>query len=419
MNFMGLGEISWYLILPIINAILGFGNISLNYVLDLPRYPVVDNLFNNIILSLAFIPYLIIKKINENKRNSTYFDKRRSTIYNKNLIIYLNKKNTEFILIIAGIFFCLAEVIQSIFVTKTSIDLNYWEFELIFITLVSKFLLKTLTYKHHQLSLIVILFFSFLICIICIIYINVNPFIIIFLLIKQIFYSICVILLKYLFEVKQYPILKLISIIGSTGIVVNLFILIFVNNISCDHFIFETVTCSAKFTNSDNETCYYLDNLSSYFKDLKSRYKGDGKIFPNYISGLFFFADISYRISKTIYFVLFLFIIKNLYPSHTYLTSVLITLLIKIFELFKYDHEDEIPVFVSILYLIMLLLIFYWAIIFNEVFILKVFDLDEDVRIKMYKPQERRDTWFSKKALESDADSTFTDAVDEHFDDDE
>ena len=103
--FMSLGEVSWYLVLPFINAILGFGNISLNYVLDLPRYPIVDNLLNNIILSLAFIPYLLIKKF---KKDDKHFDKRRSTIYNENLIIYLNKKNTIFILIIAGVLFSLA-----------------------------------------------------------------------------------------------------------------------------------------------------------------------------------------------------------------------------------------------------------------------------------------------------------------------
>ena len=97
-------------------------------------------------------------------------------------------------------------------------------------------------------------------------------------------------------------------------------------------------------------------------------------------------AGIIYRISKTAYFVLFLLIIKNLYPSHTYLTPVLISLLIKIFELFKYDHEDGIPILVSIIYLIMMLFIFYWTMIFNEIFVIDVFDLNEDVRVNMYTP---------------------------------
>ena len=409
---MSIGEISWYLILPLINTILGFGNISLNYVLDLPRYPVIDNLFNNIILSLAFIPYLLIKKFIK-KDN---YDRRRAT-FNKNLIIYLNKKNTTIILVVAGIFFSLANIIQSIFVTKTSIDLNYWEFELIFITIASKILLKTITYKHHRLSLIIILVLSLLICIIDIIFSNVSRLIIIILLIKQILLSICIILLKYLFEVKQYPTLKLISIMGVTGIVVNIFILIFANNISCDYFIFESVTCSAKIINSKNEIFYYLDNLSSYFKDSENRYNGDGILFPNYTSGLYFLAGIIYRISKTAYFVLFLLIIKNLYPSHTYLTPVLISLLIKIFELFKYDHEDGIPILVSIIYLIMMLFIFYWTMIFNEIFVIDVFDLNEDVRVNMYTPGDRRDTWLSKKALESDADSTVTDVIGDPYDD--
>ena len=413
---MSLGEVSWYLVLPFINAILGFGNISLNYVLDLPRYPIVDNLLNNIILSLAFIPYLLIKKF---KKDDKHFDKRRSTIYNENLIIYLNKKNTIFILIIAGILFSLANIFQSIFVTKTSIDLNYWEFELIFITLASKFLLKTLTYKHHQLSLIVILFFSLLICIIDIIYSNVNHSIIIILIIKQILFSISAVLIKYLFEVKEYPLLKLISIMGATGIVLCFFILIFTSNISCNYFIYESVTCSAKVVNTKNEIFYYLDNLSSYFKDLKNRYTGDNKSFPNYISGLFFFADIFYRISKCAYFVLFLLIIKNLYPSHIYLTSVSISLLIKIFELFKYDHEDGIPIFISILYLIMILSIFYWALIFNEVFVIDILNLNEDVRKNMYQPDQKRQSWLSKKALEADADSTVTDVIADSYDNDE
>ena len=55
--------------------------------------------------------------------------------------------------------------------------------------------------------------------------------------------------------------------------------------------------------------------------------------------------------------------------------------------------------------------------IFNEIFVIDVFDLNEDVRVNMYTPGDRRDTWLSKKALESDADSTVTDVIGDPYDD--
>ena len=67
----------------------------------------------------------------------------------------------------------------------------------------------------------------------------------------------------------------------------------------------------------------------------------------------------------------------------------------------------------------MILSIFYWALIFNEVFVIDILDLNEDVRKNMYQPDQNRQSWLSKKALEADADSTVTDVIADSYDNNE
>ena len=110
--------------------------------------------------------------------------------------------------------------------------MNDYIFELFFIIVASKIFCKSLIYKHQQVSIVFIFLLGAGFYAIDILYYPYR-YELIFLILKQIIFGICVVLIKYLTELKGYSLLKVLFLFGIAGLILDLFILIITTNVKC------------------------------------------------------------------------------------------------------------------------------------------------------------------------------------------
>lgn len=407
MDCLNIGRLLANFILPLSNSGIIFVNESLFYVLDLRSHPLMNCIILDFFLTLSFIPWLISEKIFNSKENKP---KRKNSPFD------INNLNTSIIILFLVISEIFLNIFKSAVINGLETKINNWSFEIIFTIIFSKLILKTMFFRHQQISLIICFLAGIALLLIDILHLEQeNKLIWIIYFIQQILTSLSTVLIRTLTEIKDFSIFKVLFIIGASGFIIHFLLLELSTYVSCNGFFFDLIQCSVK---NDEKT--FFDNLFSFFDDIKKRYAGND---PNYKYGekykgnLYVFLSLGYQIFSYISLIIYTYIIKIASPFHTYITSCFLGLLFRIHDLFEYTkmnnfNSDSFLIKVYYIYIFILLVIFFWGLVFSEIIELKCCGLNLntqrniDNRNELY--ENRKEAWLANKGV-GDADCTLVD----------
>ena len=412
MSLISCGELSFVFILPIIAAILNIHNIEIFQYTQYKDHPIISCILSNTILSLFFIPFLFRKFICNKKNNSI-------NNYKINLKVTIN--HSLIVMIILAILYELVNLFHIIFSLKYKFSKPYYEndiiFELCFIHLVYKLFSTKLKYKHHVVSILFILIFALIYFAIEVVFYK-NYYIFIFILLKQFIVGICLVFTEYLMKDKKYSIFLIIFVFGFIGLIIDLIILTIVTYVSCADFLKnEICTVTLVKANEKSNLSYFENNIlinseKNDIIDLKY-YLDNGKHFYDSFT-LALETEGPRILILTLIFSLFsafsiflnFLIVKQSYPSLTFLGNIIISYYLKIREFF-YDERGE--TYIIVIQIILITLICFWFLIYYELIELNfcgISDYTKNNRLKRNKLDERRSkNWINNDIL-ADADIT-------------
>ena len=412
MSLISCGELSFVFILPIIAAILNIHNIEIFQYTQYKDHPIISCILSNTILSLFFIPFLFRKFICNKKNNSI-------NNYKINLKVTIN--HPLIVMIILAILYELVNLFHIIFSLKYKSSKPYYEndliFELCFIHLIYKLFSTKLKYKHHVVSVLFILIFALIYFAIEVVFYK-NYYIFIFILLKQFIVGICLVFTEYLMKDKKYSIFLIIFVFGFIGLIIDLIILTIVTYVSCADFLKNEI-CSVTLVkvneksnmsyienniliNSEKNDIidlkYYLDNGKHFYDSFTLALETEG---PRILILTLIFS----LFSAFSIFLNFL-IVKQSYPSLTFLGNIIISYYLKIREFF-YDERGE--TYIIVIQIILITLICFWFLIYYELIELNfcgISDYTKNNRLKRNKLDERRSKNWMNNDILADADIT-------------
>ena len=412
MSLISCGELSFVFILPIIAAILNIHNIEIFQYTQYKDHPIISCILSNTILSLFFIPFLFRKFICNKKNNSI-------NNYKINLKVTIN--HPLIVMIILAILYELVNLFHIIFSLKYKSSKPYYEndiiFELCFIHLVYKLFSTKLKYKHHVVSILFILIFALIYFAIEVVFYK-NYYIFIFILLKQFIVGICLVFTEYLMKDKKYSIFLIIFVFGFIGLIIDLIILTIVTYVSCADFLKnEICTVTLVKANEKSNLSYFESNIlinseKNDIIDLKY-YLDNGKHFYDSFT-LALETEGPRILILTLIFSLFsafsiflnFLIVKQSYPSLTFLGNIIISYYLKIREFF-YDERGE--TYIIVIQIILITLICFWFLIYYELIELNfcgISDYTKNNRLKRNKLDERRSKNWMNNDILADADIT-------------
>ena len=398
--------------MPIIAAILNIHNIEIFQYTQYKDHPIISCILSNTILSLFFIPFLFRKFICNKKNNSI-------NNYKINLKVTIN--HPLIVMIILAILYELVNLFHIIFSLKYKSSKPYYEndiiFELCFIHLVYKLFSTKLKYKHHVVSILFILIFALIYFAIEVVFYK-NYYIFIFILLKQFIVGICLVFTEYLMKDKKYSIFLIIFVFGFIGLIIDLIILTIVTYVSCADFLKNEI-CSVTLVKANEKSNlsyfennilinsekndiidlkYYLDNGKHFYDSFTLALETEG---PRILILTLIFS----LFSAFSIFLNFL-IVKQSYPSLTFLGSIIISYYLKIREFF-YDERGE--TYIIVIQIILITLICFWFLIYYELIELNfcgISDYTKNNRLKRNKLDERRSKNWMNNDILADADIT-------------
>ena len=156
-NLISFGEINRYIFLIFIGAVL---ELCLSFISRMSKFIHEGNIYiiiyplGSIFAFILLIIYKIHnKRKNENKLQLIIIKKQKSTI---------NKKEKFLWILLSSIIDFIAYVLSYLFRNGININLTTWSFDIIFLALFSNLILKEKLYKHHYLSIIIIMILNVL-----------------------------------------------------------------------------------------------------------------------------------------------------------------------------------------------------------------------------------------------------------------
>jgi hypothetical protein len=360
-------------------------------------------------------------------------------------------KRPVLVTIIIALLFEIVNLLHSIFSNKLSVKkdilINDYILELFFIVIALKLISRELIYIHQQISIAIIFLLG--VGFYVIEKFHNNDFksyiiIMIFSIIKQIFCGISIVFIKNLTEQRKFSFFQLLFIFGITGLLLDLFTLIFSSRIKCGDSLSEicsvhiyenktvldindtipinNISNITNITDSNNtdinntnplnfnesDVSYYLDNLTEFIKDLKEDVQDQKwKIIV---------LNVVYKIFGTIIFGLFILIIQKLSPSYTYFTNIYLTIFFKAKEFLFREKKDNLFLLIQIG---LTLIIFIFTLVFNENIELNCCGLSDYTKKNKLKrkdyDEQRKSDWISSKM--GDADATLVDECNNSLDD--
>ena len=206
MACLSLGTIDKYLIAILVGCIFCFLNRLLNKIkidTDLFEGTVISNICLSLSRFLSGIPYIILKikkKIKRKNTNSKNQNRTKSFLFNEK-IEKEAKGKWRFIILLSFIFLVLSFFLNESFKIKTNTWISYILFSSLFYYLIFKIRL----YRHHFLSIVLIVLLGLVIDIITRNLqkeINNEPIKLVMKYLKQIFFSIYNVITKYIMEEK-------------------------------------------------------------------------------------------------------------------------------------------------------------------------------------------------------------------------
>ncbi len=253
-SFITFGDLDKNILYPIIGGILKF---ILNVILikeDFSNHPLVTSIGSSLGMSLSFFLLLIYKC--RTKSSDINIDlKKYSKMIQKSKLSIKYEYNNQYKLIRRDkfkyiILSCMIDFITTILILKycISIKINIWIFDILFISLFSYLILKKKIYKHHYISIIIIIITGVSLDIILgnynDFYYNIGPNIINF--VCEILFSLGLVINRYTMEFKFSPVYEICYYQGIFGLFLYILLLIlskyitFLNNFFDNFEGFET-----------------------------------------------------------------------------------------------------------------------------------------------------------------------------------
>ena len=314
--------------------------------IEIREHPFILGINAGLGYCISFIPFLIFKR-NYDYLNQKNFDVDKKLIYNETDDYFLEKREKKFRpwLIIA---FCdfFQKLLSFIYISLY----NFWMFDILFILIFSHFILKVKLYKHHFISLMLIIIFGIIINIIYNIYEEISEeffFKILNTFIIEIIFSLQIVVAKYAMEYKLSSPYEICLFEGVFILVINLILLII--------FTFIPMSEIKYIKNTKYEGKMYIDNFFQYFSKI------------SYIEVISFIIIMLGRFGFNIFCLL---IIKYFTPSH----SIIILIIGEVYFAFN-DLEPLWRVFIE--YFIYALLIFV-MLVFLEIIEINLWGLQKN-----------------------------------------
>ena len=292
-------------------------------------HPFILGLNAGLGMLFAIIPLIYfnktIKKLSMSQHQSQEhsLSENRELIYVEKIDYSQKEKNSKTLLIILVIAFLdLGQKLLS-FLDSESYD-NFWMFDSLFIIIFSYFILKTKLYKHHLLSLIVIIISGIIL--------NIFKFVKSFKLgpffttvIIEIIYSLEIVLSKYAMEKNFCSPFRIAFYQGLVVFIMNLLLLL----------IFSFIPIEGTKIKYNNET--YVDNLMEYFSNFK---------------GIEILIFLLAMIGRAGFMMFGLLTIQYFTSGHI----ILVLIIGEIFHYFRYENTDST---LYVKYPILILIIFF------------------------------------------------------------
>ena len=314
--------------------------------IEIREHPFILGINAGLGYCISFIPFLIFKR-NYDYLNQKTFDVDEKLIYNETDDYFLEKREKKFRpwLIIA---FCdfFQKLLSFIYISLY----NFWMFDILFILIFSHFILKVKLYKHHFISLMLIIIFGIIINIIYNIYEEISEeffFKILNTFIIEIIFSLQIVVAKYAMEYKLSSPYEICLFEGVFLLVINLILLII--------FTFIPMSEIKYIKNTKYEGKMYIDNFFQYFSKI------------SYIEVISFIIIMLGRFGFNIFCLL---IIKYFTPSH----SIIILIIGEVYFAFN-DLEPLWRVFIE--YFVYALLIFV-MLVFLEIIEINLWGLQKN-----------------------------------------
>ena len=241
--------------------------------------------------------------------------------------------------IILGILFELINLFHIIFAIKFHWEKSYYEndyiLDLCFTHIFYKLFSTKLKYKHHIVSTLFILFCAIGYYVIEIIFYK-YYYTLIFIIIKQFLFGICLVFIEYLMKAKRYSIFLVIMIFGLTGLLIDLIVLIIVSNFACIGPLKNNICSAGDFeinklssylykqkyilrngTNEGKSNDYYIDHAQYFYDYFKAKLDIEG---AKFFMCTFFFSICS---AFSIFFCFL--IVKKKSPIWNFFTDIIIS----------------------------------------------------------------------------------------------
>ena len=334
MSYINIGKIDKSLIVILVGCIFCFLNRLLNQY-DSPLYK--NHVLTNICISLSrfltVIPFIILKI--RSRRRSTKKKEDENKSIGKIKLIYTNTlKETirgkwRFILLTVLIY-----IIQSIFLVYSfDVKTNSWICYILLASIFYYLIFKIKLYKHHYLSIVLILLIGIIIDLITENLQNDiinNPIFLIIKYMKEISFSLHIVIAKYVMERKFISVYELSFYIGLISLIILIIFAIF------DYYFFK------------------LNEYKEYF---------------NKFDVIELFVILGVIFTQLVLNLTTLFTTKNNSPCHVFI--------IYVFGQFAYYLDFKV---INILVIICLIIIFFFALIFNEIIEINILGLSYNTK---------------------------------------
>ena len=323
------------------------------------KFPFYFNIF--ISKALSFFLIILIRYLNKNNIN------RSPTMRRYHLDVNNTKRKIK-----TGLFVILISILEIIFKLEGYITYgkpNYIELKLgfiLFVPLLSKFILKKELFKHHIFSFFISVI-GFIFIILSLLFIDKDYKPVLNDQIKHFFFSfplsLSFVLIKYIYE-KSF---------------LNAYEFLFYDGLLCIILPFVLVAVETIFKGSD----YFINNIS-----------GISILFYDFKSIFFFFSILFFSFSYYLTNSLTLYFFTPMLLVMTDILSPFFRWIIELISLSTYENKDVNPefeekykengcnnmIYVIILKILGFLIIIFTALVFNEIIVLKFYNFDKNIK---------------------------------------
>ena len=321
MSLIILGDLNKYIIFALLGGIAKCiaGTLLYEYDNELKRFPFMLGLNSGLGMSLSIIPGIFLKIKNKgiNEREATLNQKN---LYNKEYYSNYNPKKIKIKKIMIILLSAFLDFLQKslVFLFSDSINNNVWIFNIIFLNIFSKCILKTKLYKHQLISssLMIILGIILNIFILKDMPTKKIPTLLLSIFI-EITYSLCIVVNKYGIDHCFCSPIEISFYEGFFELIMNFIFLSIATNkkVNPDNKILKhlKIVCDKDKNNNINKNKCYLDNWYLYYDEFK------GKeiimfiitLLSRWIFNLFSLIVIKYYTSSHVIFLLIIGEIEN------------------------------------------------------------------------------------------------------------